>query len=80
MNANIYIGRDQEGEQVFIDFNKENICSIILTGVSGSGKSIFHASLYHQLLQQNTPVQLGFVFMDMTKIYFGSFPVPYIVA
>ncbi len=74
MQANIYIGRDWKKNKVFINFNKENIHRIVLSGESGSGKSIFHSSLYQQLVQQNTPEQLGFVFLDMTKLDFSNFP------
>ncbi|MBN1263016.1 MAG: hypothetical protein JW991_01540 [Candidatus Pacebacteria bacterium] len=76
MKSKIYIGRDQKNDKVFLDLNKEKIYSILLAGLSGSGKSIFHFSLYHQLLQQNTPVELGFVFFDMTKVDFAKFPYP----
>ena len=74
----IYTGKDLEGKDFYLDLEKENLHTIFLTGTTGSGKSIFHYSLYKQLMEQNTPDELGFVFMDMTQVDFARWYSPYL--
>jgi len=68
----IYTGKDLKGKDFYLDLEKENLHTIFLTGTTGSGKSIFHYSMYKQLMEQNTPDELGFVFMDMTQVDFAG--------
>src|SRR3989344_2876527 len=74
----IYTGKDLEGKDFYLDLEKENLHTIFLTGTTGSGKSIFHYSMYKQLMEQNTPDELGFVFMDMTQVDFAGWFSPYL--
>lgn len=74
----IYTGKDMEGKDFYLDLEKENLHTIFLAGATGSGKSIFHYSMYKQLMEQNTPDELGFVFMDMTQVDFAGWFSPYL--
>lgn len=78
MNLKINAGKDTKGKDIFIDLQKENLHTIILTGSTGSGKSIFHYSMYKQLIEQNSSTELGFVFMDMTQVDFAGWFSPYL--
>ena len=78
MNLKINAGKDIKSKDIFIDLQKENLHTIILTGSTGSGKSIFHYSFYKQLMEQNLPTELGFVFMDMTQVDFSWRHSPYL--
>ena len=78
MNLKINAGKDIKSKDIFIDLQKENLHTIILTGSTGSGKSIFHYSMYKQLMEQNSPDDLGFVFMDMTQVDFTRWHSPYL--
>lgn len=79
MNMNIYIGKDSNGNDIYINLEKENIHFILLIGMTGSGKSIFHNNLYYQLVKQNTPEEIGFAFLDMTHVDFKSWHSPYML-
>lgn len=78
MNFNVFTGNDLKGKKYYLDLKKENLHTIFLTGTTGSGKSIFHTSIYKQLMEQNTSDELGFVFMDMTQVDFASWYSPYL--
>lgn len=78
MNSNIRVGRDIQENEIFLNLQRENLHSVILTGSTGSGKSIFHYYLYKQLIEQNLPEELGFVFMDMTRVDFSTWKTPYL--
>lgn len=78
MNFNVFTGNDLKGKKYYLDLKKENLHTIFLTGTTGSGKSIFHYSIYKQLMEQNTPDELGFVFMDMTQVDFAKWYSPYL--
>lgn len=78
MNFNIRVGQDNDGNDILLDFQKENLHSVILTGETGSGKGMFHSNLYRQLIEQNSVEDLGFVFMDMTQVDFKGWNTPYL--
>lgn len=73
MNLKVDLGVDEQGQNVIVDIEKQNIHFIILLGTTGSGKSVFHYHLYKQLAEQNTPEELGFVFYDMTRVDFAGY-------
>ena len=77
MNINIGVGSDSDGGNFSIDFSKRSF--VLLAGASGTGKSIFHNNLYRQLTKQNTPQEVGFIFLDMTHVDFASWKSPYII-
>lgn len=78
VNLNLYFGKDLEGKDVYIDLEKENIHSIFLTGSTGTGKSILHYYLYKQLVENNSPKDFGFVFMDMIRVEFAGWDSPFL--
>jgi len=78
MKSNIYIGKDEKGKEFFINLEKDKMHTILLVGETGSGKSIFHYSLYMQLMEQNSPEELGFVFLDMTRVDFDNWKSDYL--
>jgi len=65
MNSNIPIGNDKNGK-VSIDLSTRHF--ILLVGQTNSGKSIFHNNMYKRLVEQNTPKEIGFIFLDMTQV------------
>lgn len=75
----IYLGNNQEGRNVELDFDEENIKFVLLAGQTGSGKSIFHNNLYNELLKKYSSDEIGFVFLDMTRIDFGNWPTKYLI-
>lgn len=78
MNMNINLGKDFQGNDIWIDLYKENIHTIFLTGSTGTGKGILHLYIYKQLMENNSPNELGFVFMDMTRLDFVSWKTPFL--
>ena len=78
MNLNLYFGKTKDGKRFEIDLIKKNLHTIFLTGSTGSGKSILHYHLYKQLILNNYPSELGFVFMDMTRVDFTGWKGPYL--
>jgi hypothetical protein len=66
--------RGDEKGAVFGISPNEYISLILLAGSSGSGKSVTQNHIYRQILQYNTPDELGFVFMDMTQVDFSNWP------
>jgi DNA segregation ATPase FtsK/SpoIIIE-like protein len=78
MNLNLHFGKDKNDKDIYIDLQKENLHTMFMTGSTGTGKSILHYYLYKQLMDQNTPEELGFVFMDMTRVDFILWKNPYL--
>lgn len=79
MNLKINIGKDLKEHDIVIDLDKDNIHFFILVGSTGSGKSIFHYHLYKQLIEQNNPNNLGFVFLDNTMVDFDGWNSPFVI-
>jgi len=75
----IYIGKDFNNNDIRIDFDKEGIKFVLLTGHTGSGKSIFHNNLYKELSENYTSDEIGFVFLDMTRVDFYGWDSDYII-
>lgn len=78
MKGIVLIGkiRGDEKGSVFGFSPNEYISLILLAGSTGSGKSVTHNHIYRQILQYNSPDELGFVFMDMTQVDFSNWPDP----
>lgn len=79
MNLNVHLGKDISDNNVSLDLGKEHLNLILLVGTSGSGKSVFHSQIYKELIKQNTPNELGFMFIDNTRIDFNDFPQEYTI-
>ena len=76
----IYLGKDESGENITLDFEEEEINFILLAGKTGSGKGIFDCNLYKQLSENNTSEDIGFIFMDMTQTDFTGWKSDYLFA
>jgi ABC-type dipeptide/oligopeptide/nickel transport system ATPase component len=72
------IGADSERYKISVDFSKYRL--LLLLGQSGSGKSIFHNYLYEHLTRKYSSEEIGFVFLDMTRVDFYDWDSPYIIA
>lgn len=79
MNMKINLGKDVKGNDIFIDLAKENIHFIILAGETGSGKSVFHYHLYKELIDHNSPKQLGFVVLDTNRVELAGWKSQYLI-
>lgn len=73
MKANISLGTDSSGKAVLLDLEAEKIRNIIVSGPTGSGKSTFHHDVCKQLMAQNTPEEVGFLFFDLKRIEYGGY-------
>ena len=77
MNLKVRLGMDVSGKGVYLDFATTHL--MLLLGSTGSGKSVFHYHLYKSLVEQNTPNEIGFIFLDMTQVDFVDSDSPYLV-
>jgi len=73
----VNLGETEDGKQMEVHFAPEVIHLTLICGVTGSGKSHFHESLYKELMSKNSPDKLGFVFLDMTRVDFTNWPEEY---
>lgn len=78
MNLNVRLGKDALDKDIYLDLDKEKLHLILLIGATGTGKSIFHNNLYRELARQNSPDDIGFVFLDMTRVNFMGWRSPYL--
>ncbi len=79
MNLKVNLGKTKEGNDFFIDFEKQKIYLTLLLGATGTGKSIFHFQLYKELIKQNKPEELGFIILDNTRVDFSHFPKSHLI-
>ncbi len=70
MNLKVNLGKDSAGNDVILDLKGQHIYLTILVGVTGSGKSVLGNHIYRQLVEQNSPNELGFVLIDNTLFNF----------
>ncbi len=74
MNLNISIGKALDSEEeIFLDFRKDNINTTVFSGPTGSGKSTFHHSITKQIIKNNTPKEVSFVFMDFKRVEYREY-------
>ncbi|MDD4110563.1 MAG: FtsK/SpoIIIE domain-containing protein [Clostridia bacterium] len=74
MNLKISIGKTLDSKkEIFLDLNKDNIHTTIISGPTGSGKTIFNHNIAEQIMSNNTPEEVGFIFMDFKRIEFGEY-------
>jgi Cdc6-like AAA superfamily ATPase len=74
MNLKISIGKALNSEkEVFLDLQKDNVHTIVFSGSTGSGKSTFHHEITKQLIKNNTPKEVGFVFIDFKQVEFSEY-------
>lgn len=78
MNLIISAGKDKDSNEVKIDLATHRFT--LLTGSTGTGKSISHNSIYKQLVAENSPDEIGLIFLDMTRVDFSGLQSPYILA
>lgn len=74
----IYLGDVIDGERLELDFNAEEIRFVLLVGMTGSGKSVFHSHLYREFMCAYAPEELGFIFLDMTRVDFADWDPAYL--
>jgi hypothetical protein len=75
----ICLGKKETGENIYLNFEEEDIRFTLLAGETSSGKSIFHNNLYKELSEKHTPAEIGFLFLDMTRIDFTGWNSAYLV-
>lgn len=72
----INLGTTDWGEGAIVDLEQERIRFILLAGATRSGKTFFQTRLYRQLMANHKPAELGFVFLDMTRLDFSDWEYP----
>lgn len=75
----IYVWETWSNEKVFLDLEKENIHFIFLWWATGSGKSIFGFNFYKQLIENNSPDEIWFIFLDFIQVDFIDRRWPYLL-
>ncbi len=78
MNLIIPIGTNIKNGEIKLDFSNHHF--VFLTGVTGTGKSIFHGQIYRELCSQNSPDEIGFILMDMTRHDFNWHKSKYVIS
>ena len=73
MNTKVRLGKTKPYKCFVIDLEKDSVHNILLTGVTGSGKSTLCHSLLEQLIRQNSPEEVGFVIMDFKRVEYAEY-------
>lgn len=74
MNLKVSLGKGFDSKkEVSIDLQKDNIHTVVISGSTGSGKSTFHHAITKQIMKNNTPKEVGFIFMDFKRVEFGEY-------
>ena len=74
MNLSITLGKSFcDNKDIVFDLAKDNIHTVVFSGMTGSGKSAFHHRVIQQLMRQNSPEEVGFVLIDFKKVEFGEY-------
>lgn len=75
----IPVGLDVEGKPIYVSLN--SLPHALVAGASGSGKSVFLASVITSLLYKNTPDDVKFFFVDPKKVDLQQFcDIPHLIA
>lgn len=75
----ICLGNDKDERKIMLDFDEEGVNFILLIGQTGSGKSIFHFNLYKELSEKYSSDEIGFLFLDMTRVDFCQWSSDYLI-
>ncbi len=67
----VAFGKDINGKLIYVDFQK--LTHLLVTGTSGSGKSVFLHSMMISLLMRNTPDELRFIIVDPKIVEFSKY-------
>lgn len=71
MNLKVNLGLNKEtNQEYFVDFAEQNIGLTLLVGATGTGKSVLGYHIYQQLVSQNSPDEIGFVWLDNIRVEF----------
>ena len=70
-NYVIPLGIDNNKEKYYLDL--KNISGMLISGETGSGKSIFLHSIIISLLLKNTPEELNFIFYDRRNVELNNY-------
>lgn len=70
MLKDISIGVDKSGIKKIINLERDNVRNQLLIGSTGSGKSIYHYDFYSQIMENQSPKEVGFIFADYIRIDF----------
>lgn len=74
----ISLGVDETKEKYYMDFS--NIPCLLISGTTGSGKSIFIDTAIVTLLLKNTPSELNFIFFDPKLVELSEYTgIPHII-
>jgi hypothetical protein len=74
VNLSITLGKSSiNNKDIVLDLGKDNIHTVVFSGMTGSGKSAFHHRVIQQLMRQNSPEEVGFVLIDFKKVEFGEY-------
>jgi len=71
----VSLGQDMNRDEYVVDFSKET--SMLVVGVTGSGKSLFLEVIVNSLMLKNDSAHLKFVFIDTKRVqltHYGSLP------
>lgn len=67
----VAFGKDINGKLIYADFQK--LTHLLVTGTSGSGKSVFLQAMMISLLMRNSPDELKFVIVDPKQVEFSKY-------